>query len=558
MIKQKRFNFKIASLIAMMFMGLVLVFANSPGVLADNLVNFRDGDGQDQRTQEVLSEFFLGKSGYLTEYTLSPNEIVTLDSSGKLKFENRTLDVSYISYIEIMNVTFKDGYGQDQGTASALSEFFLGKSGYLTEYTLTGNEIVTLDSSGKLKFENRTLDVSNIYWIEIINDSLRPEDSVPAISGEHTVIANVDNPYTIERIKEIANLTALDDYYGDLTDLIEVVKDDYTINNNKVGIYEIEFKVTNASNLSTTFILKVSVKDIVAPVINGPATSNISYTEKLNLEAFLTDFTVTDNHDETVLLNVDSNSYVGNEEKVGTYQIKLSATDSSGNKGTFTHTITVIDDVKPNFVDEHTGKIQINWKEKITDELLLLDLTANDKIDGDITNNIVIKDKDGIKNELGTYKVKYEVKDTSGNISTYTRTYEVITTDSPVFWVSKNLLLISDVNKLTTQQLAEELSKYENIKMASFTVIEDEYTGNEETAGEYTVRIAIADTDGKEHHVERTIRVFAEDEMPESEPTFIDKVINFFVNIWEFIVKVFTWILNAIKWLWNLLFGWIN
>src|SRR5690554_3146036 len=336
----------------MMFMGLVLVFANSPGVLADNLVNFRDGDGQDQRTQEVLSEFFLGKSGYLAEYTLSPNEIVTLDSSGKLKFENRTLDVSYISYIEIMNVTFKDGDGQDQRTQEVLSEFFLGKSGYLTEYTLTGNEIVTLDSSGKLKFENRTLDVSYISYIEIINDSLRPEDSVPAISGEHTVIANVDNPYTIERIKEIANLTALDDYYGDLTDLIEVVKDDYTINNNKVGIYEIEFKVTNASNLSTTFILKVSVKDIVAPVINGPATSNISYTEKLNLEAFLTDFTVTDNHDETVLLNVDSNSYVGNEEKVGTYQIKLSATDSSGNKGTFTHTITVIDDVKPNFVED--------------------------------------------------------------------------------------------------------------------------------------------------------------------------------------------------------------
>ena len=65
-------------------------------------------------------------------------------------------------------------------------------------------------------------------------------------------------------------LSAKDDYFGDLTEEIEIVRDDYTANNKKIGDYEIEFRVENPAGLSTNFILLVANRDLVAPVITGP------------------------------------------------------------------------------------------------------------------------------------------------------------------------------------------------------------------------------------------------------------------------------------------------
>lgn len=360
-------------------------------------------------------------------------------------------------------------------------------------------------------------------------------ESTPGISGESTVINNIDNPYTVERIKQIANLQAYDAYYGDITADIEVVRDDYTKNNTKVGSFEIEFKVTNDFGNSTTFILTVSNKDITKPVIQGPGTSTISYTEEFVLSNLMAKFTVTDNHDENVPLVKESDNHV--DGVPGTYQFKFSATDKSKNSSTFTHTLNVIDDIRPIFTDINEGVLEVNWRDKVNNDVFLLGLSAHDEIDGDRTEEIKIVENNQHNEPGRTYTVKYEVADKSGNKAQLTRTYKVITTDNPVFWVSKNLLLISDVNTLTPEQIADELARYEGINMASFSFIENGYTDNEYYAGEYTIKLAINDVHGTEHIIERTMMVFEENEMPSTELSTWDKVKNFFVQAW-----------NVIKW----------
>lgn len=392
----------------------------------------------------------------------------------------------------------------------------------------------------------------------IFTINLSQEEYNLGISGEQTVINNIDAPYSLERIKQIAEIQAFDDYYGDLTDQIEIVRDTYSDNMNKVGNFEIEFKVTNPSNLSTTYVLNVSNKDLTKPVITGPGMSTISYTEEFNLANLLARFTVTDNHDTNVKVQLESTTHKPN--KLGTYQFKLFAKDNSNNVGTFVHTLTIVDDVKPVLTDNTEGVIQVNWKEQVSDATLKLGLIAHDAIDGDITDKIKVTSND-LKTELGSYTVKYEVTDNAGNKSTIQRTYQVITTDAPIFLVSKNLLILSDVNLMTNEQLAAELARYEGIQMASFAFISNEYETANGQEGIYQISLAIADTKGVEHIVTRTVEVFAEGDLPEAPEAKVNifqKVIDFIVKLVKAIWNVLVWIWNLLVKIWNFVFGWIK
>lgn len=419
----------------------------------------------------------------------------------------------------------------DKGLPTNILNSITGNNQHTDSFFLTNDLVFKTENS--IEYMNN-INVSDMEFAIYFSENQVP-DLIPGISGEHTVINNIDAPYTEARIRQIANLKAYDEYYGDISEDIVIVRDDYTENNTKVGSFEIEYKVTNKSGLSTTFILIVSNKDITKPVIQGPGTSTMSYTEEFVLSNLMAKFTVTDNYDEKVPLVKESDNHV--DGVPGTYQFKFSATDKSKNVTTFTHTLNVIDDIRPIFTDINDGVLEVNWRDKVTDEVFLLGLSAHDEIDGERTSHIKIIENNQ-HNEVGkTYTVKYEVSDKAGNKAQLTRTYKVITTDNPVFWVSKNLLLISDVNSLTPEQIADELARYEGINMASFSFIENGYTDNEYYAGEYTIKLAINDVHGTEHIIERTMMVFEENEMPSTELSTWDKVKNFFVQAW-----------NVIKW----------
>ena len=349
----------------------------------------------------------------------------------------------------------------------------------------------------------QSLKLFNFYELEELNLK-------PAISGVDTIINNVSNPYTLEEIKEYANLKSFDEYDGDITNKIKIKEDTYSNNKNILGTFYLLFESTNSYGLSTEYKLLIYNKDFDKPVISGPDSTTISYKNELNIEELLNKFTVSDNYDKNLKINIESNNYQKN--KVGTYDIILSASDSSANKEEFIHKVLCVDDIKPYFKDNTNGVIELNFKDEINNDILLTNLEAYDEIDGNITSKIKIISntiKEGI---IGNYTVIYEVTDKNNNKETYERKFNIITTTYPTFYVSKNLISIENINKLSTDDIVTIISNYENIKVKKYEILENEYLGNENKIGIYKIKLKITNEHDEDIIYTRDINVFEKKE----------------------------------------------
>jgi len=101
--------------------------------------------------------------------------------------------------------------------------------------------------------------------------------------------------------------------------------------------------------------------------------------------------------------------------KVGDYKIKY-----YHNKKYKERIITVVDNIKPEIILNGLGEINV----VLNGQYIELGATATDNYDGDLTDNIVITNNVDLK-VSGEYKVIYEVKDSSNNITTIERTINV-------------------------------------------------------------------------------------------------------------------------------------
>ena len=419
----------------------------------------------------------------------------------------------------------------------------------------TGN-VISNNSSGSYMYNNEHIvpfttppGFSITITFKLIPDPNAPVIPVPterpAISGQDTVINNVDSPYTESEIRAIAIKKVTDAYDGDITDLVVVTEDNYTASKNKVGTFTITYSVTNSSNLTSTFIVNVLNRDFVNPVITGEPTSTVSYKTKVTNEDIIAKYSANDNYDGVIGLVITSSNYEAN--KLGTFTFRLQAKDSSGNTAVATHTLNVIDDIAPVITDTQEGTIQVSFLKKLSNSELLFGLSATDEIDGELTSKIKI-----IENQLtdkkGVYSVIYEVSDNANNKTTYERRYEVISTEVPIFYVSRNLISIEDANRMTTEQLALIISNYHNIEMKSFEVITNDYETNEATTGEYLLSMKIVDVNDQEHIFDNyKINVFNKSNLPKEneEPkakTIWQKIADFFVNLWNGIKAFFKWL----------------
>lgn len=447
---------------------------------------------------------------------------------------------------EVSNSEYPEGFYLDIVTGVNNSQYKVNleiatkQNDYFIERTLSLNN----NTANKWLGEMNVSVILGEYTIDRMIDR-------PAISGKDTIINNIDRPYTLDQIKQIAELRAIDAYYGDLTDDIKIVTDNYTANKSKVGQFTITYRVTNGSNLSTDYVLTVSNYDQTPPVAIGPSTSSISYKTTLSDADIIAKYTVSDNHDTDIKLVVESKNYVPGQ--VGTFTFNLKAQDKAGNITRVVHTANVFDDVAPVIADKHIDPIVLNWKTNYTNSDLLIDLTASDEIDGNLTPKIIIKTSNFVSGQIGTYQVVYEVADNAGNKFEHTRTYNVQTTDNPIFYVSKNMLLIEDVNAMTIDQIIGEMAKYERFdNVQSFSIKLDEYTGNETKNGTYNVSASLLLATGEQVELQRAVKVFTMQlETPEqpSEPWY-----QWMLDLWNHICNFFIWLAN----LFNQVVQWFN
>ena len=153
-----------------------------------------------------------------------------------------------------------------------------------------------------------------------------------------------------------------------------------------------------------------TAKDTEKPVISG--TRDITYViGESATPNYSTGVTAFDNLDGNITSKITVDSSAVNLQVPGTYSVKYSVTDLSGNKQEVTITVTVKDETAPVFA----GVVGLQYVIGDPAPLYAAGVTATDNVDGVLTSAIVVDSSAVNLEAVGVYVVKFTVEDAAGN-----------------------------------------------------------------------------------------------------------------------------------------------
>lgn len=249
--------------------------------------------------------------------------------------------------------------------------------------------------------------------------------------------------------------------YNLFSDLSDLARSTGTVDTSKIGEYKLKYNVKYLFfNVNKTF--KIKVVDRISPSItlngNNPsfACPSKDYVEE--------GYTALDNYDGDITNKVT-------KEKVNS-SIWYSIVDSSGNMAKTERKIIFKDEEKPSIELKGNDTVYIYLGNSFVDD----GYTAFDNCDGDITDK-VISTGTVDTSKIGTYKITYEVSDSSGNKSSVERT--VIVKKKPTYNYSSGngiiYLTFDDGPSYLTEQILDILDE-ENVKVTFFVCGANDYT----------------------------------------------------------------------------------
>ena len=246
------------------------------------------------------------------------------------------------------------------------------------------------------------------------------DDNVPPVI---TVIG--DNPATVELGDTYTDqgASAFDEFHG-----VTQVTSSGTVDTSTVGTYTITYSATDLDGNSASATRTVNVVDTTAPVVtvtgDNPATVELGGT--------YTDAGATATDASGAVTAVASGTV--DTTTVGSYVITYTSTDASGNSGTATRTVNVVDTTAPVVTVTGDNPATVELGGTYTDA----GATATDA-SGAVT---VVTSGDTVDPDtLGTYTITYTSTDASGNAGTATRTVNVVDTTAPVFTSSSTFVV---------------------------------------------------------------------------------------------------------------------
>lgn len=239
----------------------------------------------------------------------------------------------------------------------------------------------------------------------------------PVINGPESLTYSYTKQTAIAEI--ITNYTVTDNYD---TDLSVVVEDDGGFDGSVCGTYTLVLKTTDTSGHIGRKTITVRIIDDVAPVFSGSTsfvTSNKTSASLQDVKGFCK-ISATDAIDGTCEVQVQSNTFTGNANKVGDYQIVFFAVDKSGNKATFTVNCTVRDEIAPVFyIDTEVIYASVSVASELSSNDLVNMMCAVRLIDGNKQFKASIDDKDGLFEvetpEVRDYEFDVSVSYADGN-----------------------------------------------------------------------------------------------------------------------------------------------
>lgn len=187
----------------------------------------------------------------------------------------------------------------------------------------------TYESLDKTKLGNATIefsvtdssDNSTTHTLTIT----MADDIKPLISGDSNYVKNYDSELTLENILE--NVVANDNIDGDLKEDINIVNDDYSGNEGKIGTYSITLDVEDSSgNISNQFVIQIEIIDEIEPVFYVDKTVISTHTfQELSLDEIENYLRQTSKlkTDLSYEVEIIEDNYATNKNNPGLYNMKL-------------------------------------------------------------------------------------------------------------------------------------------------------------------------------------------------------------------------------------------
>ncbi|MBC1486034.1 DUF5011 domain-containing protein [Listeria seeligeri] len=182
---------------------------------------------------------------------------------------------------------------------------------------------------------------STLIWksVSVVDETPAEQPEAPVISATDKTIKQDDS------FNPLAEVTATDKKDGDITKDVKVTKN--TVDTSKAGVYDVDYSVTNSSNLTTAKSVKVTVEAGDAKVNTAPVINAKDQTIKVG-DAFnaLKDVTATDKEDGDLTAKIKITKDTVNNSEKGVYQVTYTVTDSGNLSATLTIKVTVTQDGK--------------------------------------------------------------------------------------------------------------------------------------------------------------------------------------------------------------------
>jgi len=228
------------------------------------------------------------------------------------------------------------------------------------------------------------------------------------------------NPVTIEFGSEYidAGASSIDDADGNLTNQIA---SSTNVDSNVVGSYTVRYNVSDSSgNNALEAVRTVNVVDTIVPVISAPVNQTFEATG-ISTTPTLIESTATDNYTSSPIITYSPHLFI-----LGTTTVTWTATDSSGNVASTTSKITIIDTTAPVITITGSNPVSITVGSGSYSDA---GATALDLVVG----SVVATSTGSVDTTvIGTYIISYTATDNFGNISTSTRTINVIAAPATV------------------------------------------------------------------------------------------------------------------------------
>ena len=232
---------------------------------------------------------------------------------------------------------------------------------------------------------------------------VRVKDLVkPVIWFSEPLVFNVN-----EEIPFINQFIDYDDNYDSKNSLTLKITTSFKMN--VIGKYPITIEVTDTSGNKEILQSYVEIIDSIPPIITQINDIIITDFTRKNYNLF---FSLEDNYDQSTKINIEVHDHLVNYEEIGSYPINVYATDQSLNQTVLTTEVLIIDIVEPILeLKQYAILLQIH-----SDPLDLYSLikSVGDNYDYLTADNVIINGE-VIYDQIGVYKVIYELKDSSLN-----------------------------------------------------------------------------------------------------------------------------------------------